>query len=93
MSVNFGLCGTGNTGALPNRMWEPRFLSFDSAIFSCLGTCHFYLTEQERGSIGTTLEMFMDKIENGVYHFLPHSFGQNSVVYDVTSSSCKGGWK
>ena len=43
--------------------------------------------------MGIALEVFMDKIGNGVYHFFPQTIGQNSLLHDMTSSFCKGGWE
>lgn len=39
------------------------------------------------------MEIFMNRIGSGIYHYPPHPFGQNSLVCDIVSSNCKGGWE
>lgn len=34
----------------------------------------------------------MNRMESGIYHFLPHSIGQNSLVHDIFPFNCTGGW-
>lgn len=62
--------GPETQGLFQEGTWGPRLLPpFGFAISCGLVTCHLYLAEQERGSMGIALEVFMDRIGNDVYHF------------------------